>query len=110
MASGHSFEFEARQNRGVGRKAEFGQILSFEVESDCLSDIGRQLVESRGLRDHRQIKALSYVLTVAPKNPHMNDVLHEHTVAEKRSGFNWLRRWRPQGDSNPRYRRERAMS
>jgi len=77
FASGDSFEFHCRQNRWVVSEAQFLQILAFEMKSYRFTDVLRQLVQSRGLRDYREIETLRHKLVVAPTDAHLNRSFHD---------------------------------
>ena len=70
---------------GSSGKIEFGEILAFEVKADCLSQVLGQLVERFSLGDNREIQALGDVLFFAFENTHLNNLLHNWTVAENKT-------------------------
>lgn len=70
------FEFKAGQQRSSWSQAKFVQVLTFQVQGDCLPQVRNKLVQSLSLGDDGQIQTFSNVIVTAFRNTRLNCSFH----------------------------------
>jgi len=76
----HRFALEGDKQRGVGRQAEFGEVLILEVKCDGFPEVGDHFVKGLALRNNRDFYALGHIVGLTMSHHCLDRMLELHPL------------------------------